>query len=276
MSAISPKWNLVKSKRSRFTNRNLDFFFFFRLTFVKMSKEAWQQRHCDDLEIWNKLLAADFPEESFILPDNQWLKSEDSVIQYIKIPSSLIYRDLLLALEQDQGFLFESEDNGILINTETFYLDHFDQPRILAIVSYPYGRPYIDLNRTLRDTIYDLITKTRFHLEREASHLEAVLKKYDKTYDLFDLPDRGSKINFGEHKKQPYARYPQPVINTLVKETVMMYWQLGGKQYAEVVLLKSPHRNLLMAPHRRYNFGYLTSNKLEELCYPLRELFFLE
>lgn len=224
-----------------------------------MSREAWQQRHCDNVEVWKNLVITDFPED------------QD------KFSSPLIYRDFLLTLEKDQGFLFICEDTNIMSFIDIFYIDYCGQPQILSIAQYPYGKPYIDFNRTLWDVVLDLITKTTIYIEEEATNLGDILTKYNKHHQFFELSKRGSQLNTEHQVKRRFAQYPQPTMNTLSKEIKMMYWQLGGNKYSEVALLKLPGRFLLVAPSRgEKNFSYLVGDLLEDLCYPLYELFFLE
>ena len=182
-----------------------------------LKMQAWLYRHSDDIGLWKRLLILDLPD-------------------ILCLDDPFIYRDLLLALEKNQAYLFHPDTGAEICTSYWFYLDD-GQPCITAISAIARGKTYVDDNKSVLDAIHDLLYYPTILLEEGADEIKGVLEKANK--NIYLLP---------EYSRGLYCEISSKLSNFLLVS--------GDKRYALIVLIKNKSNHI---------FEYFASTDEEDI-----------
>lgn len=236
-----------------------------------MSLNAWRLRSSSDERLWADLLRQDFPNYLFTLPDESTIGDEEYSLEEIEIPSPLIYRDLLLALEESQGYLIAPETNDDRIDCYWFYLDNRRIPRLLTLHNVARATSNFNDMMFVTKLIGDLFTFQDIMVEKGADTLSQLLRTTGKDvtiskeglglWDELDIPDVDE-----DEEQEPDMYIAPPTIQELIDAPALTYLATSQQFYQEIALLKTPRGYTIVAvieSGHDHSFQYTTSTKLD-------------
>lgn len=228
---------------------------------------TWNYRHCDDQEIWQRLLSRDFPEILFILPSGESFGDEDSN-QRINIPSPLIYRDLLLALDTCQGYMFIPITYGYWVDCYWVYVDEEGDPCLFILRHQDDEESSIVEDEPVTTLVSNIFLHKSIVVEAGAQELiDIIIVLGKEIIPLEKVEDLYLPLTIPERQKGRIIILP-PTIDEILHVPTISYWQTAKEYYKKIVIVKTSRGyNIIAIVEKgidyKYSFEYITSPKID-------------